>query len=288
MPRRSLPVWTRSIVRAPRLLGADVAVESARRGRRSRPERDHHGDRAAKKVHDHLPAGSTPARAGPRPQEVAKPGSVGDPRLALESPRTAARKEDQRPWPGSPPPAELGITAPDFKLRATDGRTYGLADVARAARHRGGLHVQSLPLRRRPWWSAWPPMRGRSPLRGSASLHQLSATRDRISRRIRSRQHEGFRGASAAALLPATGDAWWSPAPTRRSARWTASASTPRARSGIVGWLDEGREGPPAGQRAARTPRRRLRLVARHRRRGPEDQSSLDRLLDEVEGTALG
>ena len=30
----------------------------------------------------------------------------------------------------SPPPAELGISAPDFSLPGTDGKTYALADVA--------------------------------------------------------------------------------------------------------------------------------------------------------------
>ena len=30
----------------------------------------------------------------------------------------------------SPPPAELGIPAPDFRLPGTDGKTYSLADVA--------------------------------------------------------------------------------------------------------------------------------------------------------------
>ena len=30
----------------------------------------------------------------------------------------------------SPPPAELGVSAPDFSLPGTDGKTYSLADVA--------------------------------------------------------------------------------------------------------------------------------------------------------------
>ena len=32
----------------------------------------------------------------------------------------------------TPPPAELGISAPDFSLPATDGKLYSLADISGA------------------------------------------------------------------------------------------------------------------------------------------------------------
>jgi hypothetical protein len=41
----------------------------------------------------------------------------------------------------------LGTTAPDFRLPATDGKSYALKDVAGTKGTGDRLHLQSLPLR---------------------------------------------------------------------------------------------------------------------------------------------